>query len=260
MDYLRCQQTQQATADSSLNQFRLIRKKSNRMIRQKGFITIILLPLMMALMAGFSGLSLMSLGIKNLTRSQSLCITENIHGQKKLGELLTRLLKLNRTVTRLQNTKRALQVTLASAIALGQIQVISTLRKKISMIKKYQKHISLKQKYILMKSELIRKMTFKNLKIKLKAREIKNIQEKIIFKKALAVSKKSLDSHAHTYQPLPDFTKQQTIAFSWEINPFFKQKLYELLPFYFKKSLYIKKRCAATLKNQRGQWTAQLTH
>lgn len=230
------------------------------MIRQKGFITIILLPLMMALMAGFSGLSLMSLGIKNLTRSQSLCITENIHGQKKLGKLLTRLLQLNRTITHLHKTKRALQVTLAGAVALGQVQVISTLRKKISMIKKYQKYISLQQKHILMKSEITQKLTLKNLKNKLKGREIKNIQEETLFKKALAVSKKSLGSNTYTYQPLPDFTKQQTVTFSWEINPFFQQKLYEYLPFYFKKPLYIKKQCAATLKKQKGQWIAQLTH
>ena len=261
MDAVRYSQRQPATADFALKQCRFSGNRSIRFKKQReGFILIILLPLMMALMAGFSGLILMSLGIKNLTQAQSLCITENIHGQQKMGKLLTRLLKLNQTVIRLQYVKHTLQTALAGAISLGQIQVIPTLRKQLSMLKKYQQYISYQQKQILTKSEFIRKNTFQNLKTKLKDLKIKNIQEKKNFKKALAVSKKTLGPNAHTYQILPDFSKQQAVIFSWEINPFLRKRLYELLPFHRQKTPYIKRQCAATLKKQRSQWKARLTH
>ena len=261
VDAVRHSQKQPAKTDFALKQRCFIKSRTIRFKKQReGFVLIILLPLMMALMAGFSGLILMSLGIKNLTQAQSLCITENIHGQKKLGKLLTRLLKFNQTVIRLQHTKRALQTTLAGAIALGQVQVVSALRKQLSLIKKYQQYISHQQKYILMQSELIRKTVFQNLKTNLKVLEIKNIQEKKVFKKALAVSKKTLGPDTHIYQLLPDFTKQQAVVFLWEINPFLKNRLYKLFPFYQQKTSYIKRQCAATLKKQGNQWKAQLTH
>ena len=261
MDFLWRQQKQSSTIDSALKRHGFVKVKSGGIKKlRKGFIIIILLPLIMTLMAGLSGLTFMSLGIKNLTHSQSLCITENIYGQKKMGELLTRLLKLNQTVTRLEHTKQALQAALTGAISLGQIQVVSALKKQISLIKKYQKYITHRQKHILMKSELIRKITFKQVIIKFKTLETRNIQEKKVFKKALAVSKKTLGPNAYTYRPVPNFKNQQTVIFSWEINPFLKQRLYELFPFQLQQKFYIKKQCATTLKKQQGQWTAQLTH
>ena len=254
MDTVRYPKRQSGEADFTLKRrgFIPLFKK-----RRDGFILILLLPLMMALMAGFSGLTLISLGIKNLTRAQSLCITENLHGQQKTGKLLARLLKLNQTVIRLQHTKRALQAALTGAAALGQIQIIPALRKQLSLIKKYQLYISRQQKYLLMKSERIRKTAFQNLKTKLRAPEIKNIQEKKVFKQALAVSKKTLGPNAHTYRPLPDFEKQQTVVFSWEINPFLKKRLYAP---HWRQRAYIKRQCAATLKKQGGRWKARLTH
>ena len=261
MDSLQHPQRQSSTVDSSLKRHCLVKVQSSgiKKLRQ-GFILITLLPLIMTLMAGLSGLTVMSLGIKNLTHSQSLCITENIHGQKKLGELLTRLLKLNQTVTRLEHTKQALQTALIGAISLGQIQAVSALKKQISLVKKYQKYITQQQKHILMKSELIRKVSFKKVMIKLKTLETRNIQEKKVFKKALAVSKKTLGSNAYTYKPVPNFKNQQTVTFSWEINPFLNERIYELFPFQLQQKLYIKKQCATTLKKQQSQWTAQLTH
>lgn len=261
MDSLWRQQKQSSTVDSALKRQSIVKVHSGGIKNSReGFIIIILLPLIMILMAGLSGLTFMSLGIKNLTHSQSLCITENVHGQRKLGELLTHLLKLNQTVTRLEHTKQALQTALMGAISLGQIQVVPTLKKQISLVKKYQKYITHQQKYILMKSELIRKITFKQIITKLKTLETRNIQEKKVFKKALAVSKKTLGPNAYTYRPVPNFKDQQTVIFSWEINPFLKERLYELFPFRLQQKFYIQKQCAATLKKQQGQWTVQLTH
>ena len=261
MDSLWCQKRQLSTVDFTLKRQGFVKVQSSGMKNlRKGFIIILLLPLIMTLMAGLSGLTFMSLGIKNLTHSQSLCITENVHGQRKLGELLTHLLKLNQTVTRLEHTKQALQTALIGAISLGQIQAVPTLKKQISLVKKYQKYITQQQKHILMKSEFIRKITVKKVITKLKTLETRNIQEKKVFKKALAVSKKTLGSNAYTYKPVPNFKNQQTVTFSWEINPFLKERLYELFPFQLQQKLYIKKQCATTLKKQQGQWTAQLTH
>ena len=109
MDTVRYPKRQPARTDFALKRHCFMKNKSIHLKKQReGFILIILLPPMMALMAGFSGLTLMSLGIKNLTQAQSLCITENIHGQQKMGKLLTRLLKLNQTAIQLQHTKRTL--------------------------------------------------------------------------------------------------------------------------------------------------------
>ncbi|MCY4512063.1 MAG: hypothetical protein OXB86_00070 [Bdellovibrionales bacterium] len=255
---IRYKKKQQATTESALKRSHFV--KIGMKQRQRGFIILILLPLIMTLVAGLSGLTLMSLGIKNLTRTQSICITENIHGQKQLGKLLSRLLKINKTVTRLHRTKQALQTALIGAIGLGQIQLISALKKQISFVKKYQKYISLQQKHILIKSELSRKRTFIKIMTKLKILKTKNIQEEKVFKKALAVSKKTLGPNAYTYQPLPDFSTQQMITFSWKINPFLQKNLKNWLPDHLQKMSYIKRQCAATLKKQKGQWTAQLTH
>ena len=258
MDPIWNKKNQLSTIDPALRQNHFI--KIGIKNQSKGFIIIILLPLIMALMAGLSGLTLMSLGIKNLTRAQSICITENIQGQKQLGKLLSRLLKLNQTVSRLHHTKQALQTALIGAIGLGQIQFIPTLKKQISLVKKYQKYLTLKQKHILIKSELSRKITFTKVMTKLRVLKIKNIHEKKVFKKALAVSKKTLGPNAHTYQLLPDFPTQQAIAFSWEMNPFLQKHFQNWFPIHLQKISYIKKQCATTLVKQNGQWIAQLTH
>ena len=270
MDSLRCQPAERANIDFALTSVRKSKARARALsplfflppavCRRRGFILITLLPLITALTAGLSGLSLMSLGIKNLTQSQSICIRQNLHGQREQGVLLTRLLNLNRTVIRLSRTKQTLQKALMTAVGLGQIQMIPFLKKQISLLQKRQEFISLQQTRLLMKSELTKKTVFKKLKHTLRSSEIKNIQEESFFKTALAVSKKSLEPRANIYQPVPDFSQKQTVTYLWEIYPFFQLNKDFMDFFQWKKTPYIKKRCSATLKKQGGRWMARLTY
>ena len=270
MDTLRCQQTKRAKIDSALISIHKPKARARVLsplfflppstLRRRGFILITLLPLITALTAGFSGLSLMSLGIKNLTRSQSLCIRESLYGQRKQGVLLTRLLNLNRPVIQLSRAKQVLQKALMSAVGLGQIQMAALLKKQIFFLQKRQELFSLQQTHLLMESERNKKTAFKKLKNALRSSEIKNIQEESFFKTALAVSKKNLDPKANVYQPVPDFSKKQTVAYLWEIYPFFQLNKDFMDFFQWKSAPYIKSRCSATLKKQGGKWTARLTY
>ena len=226
--------------------------------RAGGFIMIVLIPFTMICVTGLSGLSFLSLGIRNLTRSQSICIRESFQGQKKLRRLLELLLEMNPTVIRLNTIKTALQKSLKIAIQTGQLYLVPPLKAKIAIIKKRQKLLFLQQERILMQSEIQKKAVFTNLQSRMKFREIKNLTDETAFNRALAVSKKTLGPFARTYSPLPDFTRRQAVVFSWDIHPFFQfNKTFMAFP-PLRESPYVKRSCSATLEKQRGAWRVRL--
>ena len=226
--------------------------------RAGGFIMIVLIPFIMICVTGLSGLSFLSLGIRNLTRSQSACIRESFQGQQKLRHLLELLLEMNPTVIRLNFIRNALQQSLKIAIQTGQLYLVPPLKAKIAFVKKRQKLLFLRQERLLMQSEIQKKAAFTNLQSRMNFQEIKNLTDETASNRALAVSKKTLGPLARTYSPLPDFIRRQAVVFSWEIHPFFQFNKTFMAFLSLKGAPYVKRSCSATLERQKGAWRVRL--
>ncbi|MDE0091718.1 MAG: hypothetical protein OXN83_00340, partial [Oligoflexia bacterium] len=92
-------------------------KKKNKKIGDSAFITALFLPFLSLMLIGLMGLAGLSLGIKNITRSQSYCIKQALQTQKKLGKILAQLIKLNKTVSYMNTARKTADASLATAIA-----------------------------------------------------------------------------------------------------------------------------------------------
>ena len=223
-----------------------------------GFINILLIPLLSLLLLGFLKVATLSLGVKNLTRSQTLCIQKNFAGQKELKQLLVQLLKLNSLSQKWHYKKQALKLTLSVALSTGLVKVASLIRKQVAHIERQQKALILQQKKLLLQSELIKKKTLQALKLALSSPELKNIKEETTSKKALALYKKTLSPLAHLYLPEPFFEKAQKLTFSWSIQPF--RPLHQFLfDFLNSKNIFIMKQaCSSTIKKTQHSWKVKL--
>ncbi len=213
---------------------------------QKGFVLVLLIPFFGLMMTGLLGLSIMSLGIKNITFSQKVCLLENLSTQKQLKILLHKLLFLNKKVLTLHKKRKILE----SSLALGLTKGVAALKMQIAIIKFQQKILSHQQNSLLKKSQTVKKHSLKNLKQSLNKPYIQSVTEISSFKKPLALSKRKLSKEATTYHPLPHFSHQQKTIFSWTMNPFF--------PLY--KSKFSKYQCIATLERSPTQWKERLFH
>ena len=227
---------------------------------QSGFVNILLLPFITLMMTGIMGLSFLSMGIKNITRFQSYCITTNLKGQKELRETLTKLLSLNNKVLFAHKTRKALEASLVTVTALGLVNLIPPLKQKLKFVQKTQKILIIKQKYLLTQSFLIKRKTFNNFKKQLKKFNIFNIKEETFYKKALAVKEKKEGDKAYTYKPVPDFINYQKSRFSWTIQPFFplNKSLLWLLP--IKQEVVSSYSCTASLQKKGEKWINTLYH
>ena len=224
---------------------------------QKGFISLFLLPLITLMMTGIIGLASLSVGIKQITQAQSVCIKNNMKGQKELGLLLKKILNLNKKVLKLHKTRQALQKQLALAVGTGQIQLIPFLKKALSFVRKGQALLILKQKYILEQSRFVKIKTFKKIKKEFKSLPTSKLQEKSFFKKALALEKKKAGDSAYTYKPVPNFTEQQKSQFTWKMNPFYPLDTNWLN---FKKKKLFQYQCTASLTKKGKVWISHLYH
>ncbi len=217
---------------------------------QKGFILILLIPFFGLIMTGLFGISLMSLGIKNITFSQKICILENLSTQRQLKVILKKLLALNKKVKALHIKRQLLESSLKASIGLGLAQAVPALKKKILFIKIQQKLISFRQKKFLIQSQIVKKQTLKQLTLLLNKPHIQSVRENTFLKKALALSKQNLSKEAVIYKPSVPFSHKQKTIFSWKMNPFF--------PLF--KSHFSKYQCVATLERNKTQWKERLFH
>ena len=224
---------------------------------QKGFMSLLLLPLIALMATGIIGLASLSIGIKNITQAQSICIRNNIKGQKNLGNLLQKILNLNEKVLKLHKTRQALQTKLALAISTGQIKLIPTLKKSLSLIQKAQNLLIFKQKYILNQSQFVKEKSFTKFKKTVQQLPVSTMREKSFFKKALAIKKKKVGDKAYTYKPVSNFTEKQKIQFLWDMNPFYPLDI-SWLEFKHKKNFQYQ--CATSLTRKGNIWISHLYH
>lgn len=235
----------------------LITQRLYKSNSQKGFINLFLLPLIALMMTGVIGLASLSIGIKHITQTQSTCIKNNIKGKIKLGLLLKQILNLNEKVLKLHKTRQVFQAKLAVAVSTGQIKLILSLRKTLSLIKKGQALLMLKQQYILNQSQLVKVNTLKKLKKDLQILPVSKIQEKTFFTKALALEKKREGDKAYTYKPAANFTERQKSRFLWKMNPFYPLNISRLI---FKQKKTFQYQCTASLTKKGHLWISHLYH
>lgn len=235
-------------------------KMLSRNLSQSGFMTFILLPVVVLMMTGVVGFFSLGLGIKNITRTQSQCIQVSNSGQKELAILLRKIIKLNDRVLFLHRAKIGIDSSIATALMLGQLYLVPKLKKIRESIKITQKNMMMKQESILAQASLIKKRMFRELRKKLKALNSSHIREDTFYKKALALQKKKVGDQAYIYQPEPDFINQQKIRFSWRLDPFFSwhRNLKWILPQNIKQSLVYN--CITSLKQKGNQWISSLYH
>ena len=224
--------------------------------KQSAFITALLLPFLSLFLIALIGLTGLSLGIKNINLSQSLCIQHALKTQKSLGNLLSQLLKLNKIVYSLNKARKISEASIVKATAsIIFIPKVPLLKKIRDGIKLSQKLLIARQKYLLAKSFLIKKRALSQLKKKFKKLKIYQVKESTFYKKALAVKKEKIGSDAYIYRPVKDFKNHQKIKYQWEMSIFYPlQKFW----FLFKKSG--KYSCVSSLKKRGLKWQNILYH
>ena len=229
----------------------------NQKSGQAGFITVCLLPflsLMIALLISFAGLTV---GIKNITQSQSLCIQQVLQSQKELGSLLTQLLGLNKKVSALDKARKTAEAGIKTAIASVVLAPKAPQLIKIrDNIKFLQKALIAKQKYLLAQSFLVKKQALKQLRQKLKKLKARQVQELTFYKKALAVQKEKIGSDAYIYKPMEDFKNHQKINFHWRLALFHPLEKSQPL-FNNKEGSY---NCTGSLEQRGAKWISMLYH
>ena len=227
---------------------------------RKGFMTVSLLVFLSLIITVIIGFSLMSVGIKNITHSQSLCIKGLIQTQKELKPFLKKLLALNNRVKQLHYSRQAIDVAIASALAsVVLIPKVPKLKKIRDTIKKQQKTLRLQQELLLKKAFLSKTKNLNQLKQKLKAKKAFQIKNHSFIKKALAVKKEKLGQQAFIYKPVENFKQQQKIRLSWKLNPF--GRLHPDRKFLLiEGSASQRLSCTATLQKKGGRWISRLYH
>ena len=229
-------------------------------MKKEGFVTVVLVPFLSLMILCFSGLFLMGWGIKNITKSQTACIIANLKAQKKLGELLKKLMNLNKSSESLNRKRKAVQIAMATALGSGNLPAYAVLKKVLKFIKLRQKLLIFRQKTLIAKSETIKMAAIKKFRFLLTGLKVKNIYEITVFKKALAVRKKRIGKEAYIYTPVEKFSKAQATVFSWELNPLAQADTGILNIFSSAFQYFGKYNCSATLKKNRDTWKARLSH
>ena len=228
---------------------------------KKGFI-ILLLPMITLIVTGLSGVVLIGTGIKNTTLLQSLCFRYVIKTQDKLKDKLISLLKLNKKIISLHEKQKSIQISLATSAALGLVAAIPILKALLNTIKISQRVLSFKQKFILAEAQMTKLTMLKKFRSEIKSLKlkVKDIRYKKLFKKALAVSKKSISPTSHIYIPDSQFSKKQALSLNWKANPFFylSSKIVKILN--LKLNTFNHYKCTATLKKRDNIWQTQLSY
>lgn len=262
MDFLQTKFHNQTKFNSSsikhLKQSLRWMKKQNQKQCQSGFITALMLPFLSVLLTVLLGLTYLSAGIKNITRSQSLCIQQALHTQKDLGKLLTQLTRLNKKASYLSKARKTLSASIAAATAsVVLIPKVPQLIKMRDKIKLLQKALIIKQKMILTQSFWIKKQAVIKLKQKFKNLKASQVKELTAYKKALAVKKSKIGSDAYIYKPVEDFKNQQKISYQWKISIFYPL---EKNWFLFNNSYNTKYSCTSSLEQKGKKWLNILYH
>ena len=222
-----------------------------------GFITVFSLAFLSLIMTGLIGFASLSLGIKNITQSQSLCIKQTLKTQNSLSQVLSQLLALNKTASSLNKSRKTAEASIATATAsVILVPKVPALIKARDALKFAQKTLIFRQKQLLLKSLLIKKKALRHLKQSLKKIKAHHIQELTFYKKALAVQKEKIGQDAYIYKPVPDFINQQKISFQWVLPLFYPlDKNWSLL-----KRSQAKYSCTSSLKQKGEKWLNILYH
>ena len=227
--------------------------------KQQGFASLLLLLFCSLIITGIAGISLLSMGIKNITRAQSLCIKINMEGQKQAGRLLEQILSLNSSVKLAHKTAQGLRLSIAAATASGWLPLIPPLKKKLNFVKQTQSALKARQDMLMAKSRFGLRQNVRKLKWQFKKINVARVSMENPFKKALAIKKQKLGEKAYIYKPQPDFINRQSRRFFWRFRPFapFEKSLLKI--FNISKQL-TKGSCVASLKKQGGRWVSALYH
>ena len=226
--------------------------------KNSGFVTVFLLPVIALMMTAIIGFSLLSVGIKNITKAQSHCIITNLKGQKRLGLILKKILKLNKTILFIHNKRKIIEASITTASLLGFVHSIPFLKSSLNIVKQAQNLLMVKQKYLLSKSLLIKRNTFRKFKNQLKSMPLFHVKDNTFLKKALALKKEKIGDKAYTYKPVPDFINHQKIQFSWKMKSFFPlhKKIWQIAK--IKPNALSNYTCTSSLEKKGTQWISTL--
>ena len=237
----------------------IFRKVQNEISKDQGFVTVLFLAFLSLMMTGMMGLAALSLGIKNITKSQSHCIKINFQTQKKLGLLLKKLLALNKKVRQLHKARKGIEASIAGAtVSVAFIPQIPKLKKMRDFVKQAQKLVVLRQNQLLAQSFLIKRKALIHLKKKLKRLKASHVREIRKNKGALAVKKEKIGDQAYIYKPAPDFINQQKIKWIWNLQALFS--LNQNLKWISFTKFISTHSCSASLKKKGTQWISALYH
>ena len=233
---------------------------------ESGFLIFSLLSFLSLMFLVLIGFSLLSLGIKKSTQSQSYCLRTLSQTQQHLGKNLQQLLNLNHKVRALDKIRKSIDQAIAVATAsIVLIPTVPNLKQMRNVVQLSQKALVLVQQRILVESHITKVKQINQLKLKLKKLKAHVNTEHSIYKKSLAVEKEKIGDHAYIYQPVENFTSQQKIKLSWSLHAFDPLEkdlnwLFDSHEFLSLRAFSIQQHCAVTLKQEGDQWVYHLTH
>lgn len=174
-----------------------------------------LVPLLFTLIAG---LGLLLFAIRKKSMAQSLCVRAGLQMQTQLSHTLTDLLKMNPKA-------QALRKRRALADRQLQLAMLSGIPKAIALAQAAQKAVILEQLQLRTRQELkfseaarIRIRHARELRSDLRVLQVKRMDSKLAYPRALAVRATPLTSLSPDYDPVPDFTKAQEHRFRFQVN------------------------------------------
>lgn len=227
--------------------------------KKKGFLTVFFIPFLSLMVLSFLGFFLICLGIKNFTKAQTTCIKTNLKGQSHLGEIMKKLLDLNKTSRNLHNQKTSIQTSMTVAALTGNLKALSLLKKALNLVKFKQGLLLARQQGLLAKSQWIKVKTLKKFRWSLSGLKAYSIHEPTFFKKALAVKKTKIGNNAFIYSPAENFSKKQSTVFFWKMNLFTHSGVKRIaipgFPVHHSGNFY----CTATLERDQNIWRAKFS-
>jgi hypothetical protein len=185
------------------------------------------------------------------------CRTTLLKGQEQLSELLARLLQLNSRARVLQTLEAAAERALQASLVSGNPAAIAAAKAQLAAVHAQQMAFAFVQNTILSEARLIAAQLPARV---MSAYELSGATprgQKQTFPFGLAVEPVPARSRSPVYRPVTNFETAQAIGVGWSIPT--ESFIPSLLSGYFQSATELRGRCAATIKKEKHQWSAELT-
>ncbi len=228
--------------------------------RASGFVLVLLLAFLPALISAFILLSSVGLILTQLQQSLHLCRSQLLSLQGQLKSPLIELLNLNPQAQQTRAARKVAQEALRLALKSGNPQAIALASTQWRIIQAQEQQLFIHQQVLLKKAQYQRWRLSLDLSHQLSQRPGVDA----VFRNPPRVAGLALEPHPASdkipdYRPMADFSRLQSESFSWTLN------LQRIYPQWIQRWLEghsptwtIRRSCSASLQQEGGTWKTRL--